>query len=91
METDFELATFRLQVKLPAHDVGLEASAVVLDGGPGSCGDTHIEAVVGHVGGHRHVVVAHGLVDVLIVFHQHTLGPHVLHRPSVSHRAQSTG
>lgn len=49
-------------------------------------GVTYIEAIVGDVWGDSHIVVPHGLVNILIVFDQDTLGPHVLFRPSVGEK-----
>lgn len=45
--------------------------------------NTHIEAIMGHIWRDGHVIVAHGLVDVLVMFDQDSLGPHVLFCPAV--------
>lgn len=45
-------------------------------------GDTHVEAVMRHIRGDSDVTVTHGLVDVLVVFDQDPLGPHVLLCPA---------
>lgn len=53
------------------------------DQAPSSCPEknTHVEPEVGDIRGDGHVVVAHCFVDILAVFHQHTLWPHALFSP----------
>lgn len=45
--------------------------------------NTHIEAIMRHIWWNCNIVVTHGLVDVLIMFNQDSLWPHVLFCPSV--------
>lgn len=65
----------------------------VLDQPKGKCllvtSNTYVEAIMRHVRGDSDVTVPHGLVDVLVVFDQDSLGPHVLLRPSVKEVKQS--
>lgn len=44
--------------------------------------NTHIEAIMGHIWWNCNIVVPHGFVDVLIMFDQDPLWPHVLLCPS---------
>lgn len=45
-----------------------------------------MESEVGDIRGHGHIVVTHGLVDVLAVLHQHPLRPHALLSPPAGNR-----
>lgn len=65
----------------------------VLDQPIGKCllviSNTYVEAIMRHVRGDSDVTMPHGLVDVLVVFDQDSLGPHVLFCPSVEEVKQS--
>lgn len=45
--------------------------------------NTHIEAIMGHIWRNCNIIVTHGFVDILIMFNQDSLRPHVLLGPSV--------
>lgn len=53
------------------------------NGAPWPFRNTYIEAIMGHIWRHCNIIVTHCLVDVLIVFDEDSLWPHVLFCPTV--------